>query len=163
MTDISSREFHLDSTWRSFGRSLAAGTGALTALISMLAGVPLITSCLRGALAFFGSLLLWGEGFVFSFPEHVDLSYPITDILVNAPASIIAAIGIWRMKRYGFVAAQFVAGFYIYASVKIFVAMFQEGPPYLFGIFGPQILAVVIAVALVVYLWGIRSKFGWGD
>ena len=58
MTDISCREFCLDSTWRSFGRSLAAGAGALTALISLLSGVPLTTACGRGALALFGILLL---------------------------------------------------------------------------------------------------------
>ena len=44
-------------------------------------------------LAFFGSLCLWGEGFLLQFPEGVDLASPITDILVNAPASMIAAIG----------------------------------------------------------------------
>lgn len=58
MTDISCREICLDSTWRSFGRSLAAGAGALTALISLLSGVPLATSCGRGALALFGILFL---------------------------------------------------------------------------------------------------------
>ena len=58
MTDISSGEILLESTWRSFGRSLASGAGALTALVSMLSGVPLLTSCGRGALALFGILLL---------------------------------------------------------------------------------------------------------
>ena len=76
---------------------------------------------LFGLLAFFGSLFMWGEGFLFSFPEGVDYRFPITDILVNAPASIVAAVGLWRLRRFGFVGSQFVAGFYIYASVEIFV------------------------------------------
>jgi hypothetical protein len=38
-------------------------------------------------LAFFGSLFVWGEGFLFSFPSGVDYRFPATDILVNAPAS----------------------------------------------------------------------------
>ena len=79
---------------------------------------------LFGLLAFFGSLFLWGEGFLFSFPAGVDLTYPVTDLLVHVPAVVIAAVGLWRLKRYGYVAAQFVAGFYIYASVEIFVEMF---------------------------------------
>jgi len=58
MTDISSSEFRLNSAWRAFGRSTAAGTGALTALLSLIAGVPLATACGRGALALFGVLIL---------------------------------------------------------------------------------------------------------
>ncbi len=41
---------------------------------------------LFGLLAFFGSLFLWGEGFILEFPTGVDYAFPITDILVNAPA-----------------------------------------------------------------------------
>lgn len=58
MTDISSTEVPLDSAWKAFGSSLGATAGALTALISMLSGVPLLTACGRGALALFGILLL---------------------------------------------------------------------------------------------------------
>jgi hypothetical protein len=53
---------------------------------------------LFGIFAFFGSLFMWGEGFLFSFPEGVDYTFPVTDILVNTPASIIAAIGLWRIQ-----------------------------------------------------------------
>jgi predicted metallopeptidase len=87
--------------------------------------------------------------------------FPVTDILVNAPASMIAAIGLWGMRRYGYVASQFVAGFYIYASVEIFVEVVQAGPPYLIEIVVPQVIAVAVATVLVVYLWQIREMFGW--
>ena len=110
--------------------------------------------------AFFGSLFMWGKGFLFSFPQGADYRYPVTDILVNAPASMIAAIGLWGMRRYGYVASQFVAGFYIYASVEIFVEMLQTGPPYPIEIIVPQVSAVLIAVILVVYLWRIQEFFG---
>jgi len=111
--------------------------------------------------AFFGSLFMWGEGFLFQFPEGVDYRFPVTDILVNAPASMIAAIGLWGMRRYGYVASQFVAGFYIYASVEIFVEIIQAGPPYSIEIVVPQIMAVAVAAVLVVYLWRIQEMFGW--
>ena len=114
---------------------------------------------LFGLFAFFGSLFMWGEGFLLSFPEGVDYTFPITDILVNAPASIIAAIGLWRLKRYGFVAAYFVAGFYVYASVEIFVHVLQSGPPFAIEILVPQIFAVVVATVLVVYLWKNQELF----
>ena len=113
--------------------------------------------------AFFGSLFMWGEGFIFSFPEGADYRFPVTDILVNAPASMIAAIGLWRLRRYGYVASQFVAGFYVYASVEIFVEVIQEGAPYATEIIAPQVVAVAVSVALIAYLWRIRSLFGWTE
>lgn len=114
---------------------------------------------LFGVFAFFGSLFMWGEGFLFSFPEGVDYAFPVTDILVNAPASIIAAIGLWQLRRYGYIASQFAAGFYVYASVEIFVHVIQEGPPYPLEIVAPQVIAVAVAVVLILYLWRIQSRF----
>lgn len=104
-----------------------------------------------GIFAFFGSLFLWGEGFIFSFPEGVDIAFPMTDILINAPASFIAAYGLWNLKRYAYPASQFVAGFYIYASTYIFVEVIQAGPPYPIEIILPQVLALAVAIGLIIY------------
>ena len=117
---------------------------------------------LLSALAFFGSLFLWGQGIIFYPPINVDLSYPITDLLINAPASLIAAVGLWRMKRFGYVASQFVAGFYLYASVELFVDLWQHGAPStgeFYAILIPQIFAVMIAILLVGYLWTVQDRF----
>ena len=114
---------------------------------------------LFGVFAFVGSMFLWGEGFILSFPEGVDYSFPIADILINAPASIIAAIGLWKLKRYGYAVSQFVVGFYIYASVEIFVDVAQAGPPYAMEIIFPQILAVIVAIFLIFYLWRVKDLF----
>jgi len=35
----------------------------------------------------------------------------------------------------------------------------QEGPPYAVEIVAPQVLAVLVAIALVAYLWCIRDRF----
>ena len=109
--------------------------------------------------AFFGSLFMWGEGFLLHFPAGVDYRFPITDILINAPASMVAALGLWGMRRYGFVASQFVAGFYIYASVEIFVEVIQAGPPYAIEIIIPQVIAIAVAIILIAYLWRIQDQF----
>ena len=45
---------------------------------------------LFGLFAFLGSLFMWGEGFLLSFPPGADYQFPVTDILVNAPASLLA-------------------------------------------------------------------------
>jgi hypothetical protein len=109
-----------------------------------------------------GSTFLWGEGFILNPPADVDLGFPITDILVNAPASVAAAVGLWKMRQWGYAASQFVAGFYVYASVEIFIHVAQAGPPYAVEIVAPQVLAVLIAIALVAYLWRIRGQFDRG-
>lgn len=118
-----------------------------------------ITLFLFGLFAFLGSLFMWGEGCLFSFPEGVDYTFPVTDILVNAPTSILAAIGLWQMRRYGYVVSQFVAGFYIYASVEIFVDVIQGGLHNGVEIIIPQALAVAVALMLVFYLWRIQDRF----
>ena len=114
---------------------------------------------LFGLLAFLGSLFLWGEGFILEFPAGVDYGFPIADILVNAPASIIAATGLWKSKKYGYIASQFVAGFYIYASVEIFVKVAQGDLPFTPEIIGSQVLAVLVALGLVFYLWRVQDSF----
>ena len=123
--------------------------------VKVLAGVLF----LLGLFAFFGSLFMWGEGFLLSFPPGADYTFPITDILVNAPACFISAIGLLQGKRYGYIAAQFTAGFFVYASVEIFVTVFQEPPPYPLQILIPQIFAVIVAYFLVFYLWRFRDLF----
>lgn len=123
--------------------------------VRILAGVLF----LFGLFAFAGSLFLWGEGFLLAFPPGVDYRFPITDMLINAPACLVSAVGLWNGRRYGYVAAQFTAGFFVYASVEIFVMVFQEPPPYPLEILVPQVLAVVVAFFLVRYLWGYQDRF----
>lgn len=115
---------------------------------------------LFGIFAFVGSLFLWGEGFILTFPEGVNIAFPLTDILINAPASIIAAYGLWFLRKFWYPATQFVAGFYIYASVYIFVEVFYEGPPYPIEIIAPQALAIIVAICLIFYGWRFKNLSG---
>jgi hypothetical protein len=112
-----------------------------------------------GIFAGLGSLILWGQGFLFNFPGNIKLGTPIADFFINFPASVIAGVGLWRMRRYGYAASQFVAGIYIYASILIFADMFQGELPSSPEIWAPQALAVVIGLILVFYLWGLRNQF----
>jgi len=108
-----------------------------------------ITLLLFGIFAFLGSILLWGKGSIFNPPSEVDLSFPITDIVVNAPASIITGIGLIKMRNWSKFLAWFVAGFYIYASVEIFIDVIQEGI-LLPEIVIPQIFAIIVAIFLMI-------------
>ena len=69
-----------------------------------------IVTLLFGVMALVGSLLLWGQGFLFSFPEGVNYALPLADVLVNAPASILVGVGLWQLRPWGPVAAYLVAG-----------------------------------------------------
>jgi hypothetical protein len=105
---------------------------------------------LFGLFAIAGSLVMWGEGFILAAPEGADIAFPVTDLLVNGPAALITAAGLWKLRRTGYLGAYFVAGFYIYASVYIFVEVIQGGPPYPIEIVAPQALAVLVAIGLMV-------------
>jgi hypothetical protein len=50
-------------------------------------------------------------------------------------------------------------GFRIGAPVEIFVGLVQEGPPNPLEIVLPQAVAAVMAVSLVVNLWGFQKRF----
>jgi len=112
-----------------------------------------------GLFGMVGSLFMWGEGFILPLKSGVNYRFPITDLLVNVPSSIIAAIGLWKIKKYGYIASQFVAGFYIYASCEIFVEEFQSGPPFQVEIIVPQVAASILAIVLVIYLWERKDIF----
>ena len=113
---------------------------------------------LFGTMALVGSVFLWGQGFILALPPGVDYSFPVTDILVNALACFVASVGLWNGRKFGYIASQFVAGLFVYASVEIFVQLAQgtlSGPEILI----PQLAAVVVAFCLVFYLWHVRDIF----
>jgi len=112
-----------------------------------------------GGFAGLGSLMLWGQGFLFAFPKDVPLASPMADFFINSPLSVLAGIGLWRMRQFGYVTAQIVAGFYIYASVLIFVDMFQGRLPSSPEIWGPQAYAVLMGLGLIFCLWPLRKQF----
>ncbi len=114
---------------------------------------------ITGIFAFAGSVFMWGKGFILDFPKGVDYSYPVTDIIVNVPVSLIAAVGLWRLKRYGYIASQIFSGFAIYASVEIFVKAVQGDLAGSIEIIFPQIFAVLLAIVLIVYLWHKKDEF----
>lgn len=115
---------------------------------------------LFGVFALFGSVFLWGQGFILNPPAGVDLAFPVADTLINAPASILAGIGLWRMRKWGFALSWFTAGIYIYASVEIFVHAAQEGIlTTAFEITIPQVAAVLVAVVTLVLTWRKRELF----
>jgi hypothetical protein len=115
---------------------------------------------LFGIFTLFGSIFLWGKGFILSPPKSVDLAFPIADTLINAPASIITGIGLWRMKKWGYAAAWFTSGLYLYASTEIFVHAWQNGVlTSALEITNPQTMAVLVAVVTMVLIWRKRESF----
>lgn len=112
-----------------------------------------------GFFAFVGSIFLWGKGFILDFPKDVDYVFPVSDLLINVPTSIIAAVGLWRNKKYGYVASQIFSGFGLYASIEIFVKVIQGDLTNSAEIMIPQIITVALAMILIIYLWRIKEEF----
>jgi hypothetical protein len=69
------------------------------------------------------------------------------DVLVNAPASLLAGIGLWRMRKWGYAPGWFVAGFYLYASVEIFVHVWPGEPPYEMAITDKLVYSATASIA----------------
>ena len=57
--------------------------------IKILAGLLILLGLFAGA----GSLFLWGQGFLFTFPKDVKLASPMADFFINFPVSILAGLG----------------------------------------------------------------------
>ena len=115
---------------------------------------------LFGFFALIGSVFLWGQGFILNPPAGIDLAFPVADTLINAPASILTGVGLWRMRKWGFALAWFTAGFYLYASVEIFVHAWQDGIlTSAFEITIPQAAAMLIAAVTMVLSWKNQEKF----
>ena len=112
-----------------------------------------------GLFGLFGSLFMWGAGFILPLRTGLDYRFPISDILINAPTSIIAAIGLWRKKQYGYITSQFVSGFYLYGSILIFIEVIQGSLPKTIAIILPQIVACIIAIIMVFYFWKKKKIF----
>lgn len=99
-----------------------------------------------------------GEGFYFSFPKEVDLALPSADFFINGPASILTGVELWKMRKWGYAMAWFTSGFYLYASVEIFVWSWQESNMTL-SILLPQFLAVIVAFAMMRTCWRWKDHF----
>lgn len=124
-------------------------------MVKVLAVILILFGLFAGA----GSLMLWGQGFLFAFPKDVSLATPMADFFINFPVSVLAGVGLWHMRFYGYIAAQFAAGFYIYASVLIFIDMLQVKLPLSPEIWVPQTAAVIVGLLLVFFLWRVRDRF----
>jgi uncharacterized membrane protein (DUF2068 family) len=119
-----------------------------------------VVYALFGVFALIGSVFLWGQGFLLAPPEGVDLAFPVADTLINAPASILTGVGLWRMRKWGFALAWFTAGIYLYASVEIFVQAAREGVLLTaFEITISQTAAVLVAVVTMVLTWKNKARF----
>ena len=55
---------------------------------------------------------------------------PIASEIVTALTALIAAIGLFQMKRWGYVVSLVVAGMWIYAVVSGFQFVATEGPEF---------------------------------
>ena len=87
----------------------------------------------------------------------VTYGFMIGDFIYSAPLLLLAWLGLWRLKSWGWMAAQMVNALWIYSmTVILFRDAFTSMSP---GglLFTPFLLVAIWALP---YLWIQRSKFG---
>ncbi|MFW9991004.1 MAG: hypothetical protein ACFFD4_02980 [Candidatus Odinarchaeota archaeon] len=106
-----------------------------------------------GIFAAAGALYTWGDGLLFTASPGTDLSIFIPDLVIAAPASLLAAIGYWHLRRWGIFAGLFVTGTYIYGSIAVYVMVLQSGPPYDLTLIIPPVFGISLSLALIFWTW----------
>ncbi|MHA2298693.1 MAG: hypothetical protein ACXAEU_07405 [Candidatus Hodarchaeales archaeon] len=125
----------------------------LTTNIAKPAKILAVSLFTTGIFAAVGSLYTWGDGFLFTAPLGTDLSIFIADLVIAAPASLLAAAGYWRLRRWGVLAGLFVTGTYIYGSISVYVMVLQAGPPYDLTLVIPPVFGIGLSLALIYWTW----------
>jgi hypothetical protein len=123
------------------------------------------------AIALFITLLFWGMVFakrLIPFPgdltamtdranSAVTYGFMIGDILYSAPLLMLAWLGLWRLRSWGWLAAQMANALWIYSMTIILIRDYYttRSPG---GVF--FIPFTIVAIWAIPYLWIHRRDFG---
>ena len=105
-----------------------------------------------GIFALIGSLYTWGEGFLFAQDDVTKSLIPLADLIVSAPFSLIAGVGLWRKKTWGIIFGLLTSGVYFFGSVQVYIMIFSKGYPYPMQMFIPPIFGLGIASGFLIWV-----------
>jgi FtsH-binding integral membrane protein len=112
-----------------------------------------ITLLLTGIFAAIGALYRWGDGPIHTAPLGADLEIYVAELVIAAPISILASVGIKKMKRWGMLLALLAVGVYIYGSVLVYAAVFLAGSPYPLKLIIPPVFGITLSISLIYWIW----------
>ncbi len=114
---------------------------------------------LTGVFALMGALYAWGKGLIFTMKPGMESPILWGDLLVAAPLSLIAGVGLRRGKRWGMFLALAAAGVYIYGSVQVYVMILLQGAPYPLSLVIPPLFGLAIAAWVIQFCCKAHSCF----
>lgn len=104
-----------------------------------------------GIFALISSLFAWGNGWLFSI-KNLDLFLmPMADLIVIGPVSIISAIGILKLKKWGAKFGILTAGAYIFSSVLVFIKLYWHGQPFPLKLIIPSVTGFIFGISFFIY------------
>jgi hypothetical protein len=112
-----------------------------------------ISYFITGLFAAIGALYRWGDGPLFLAQQGDDIELFIAELVVAAPASILASIGLVKLQRWGMIMSLFSTGVFIYGSALVYASIFIFGAPIPLKLLIPPIFGIGLSIATI---WWIR-------
>ncbi|MEL6672855.1 MAG: hypothetical protein AAFR61_11710 [Bacteroidota bacterium] len=104
---------------------------------------------LTGIFAMVGGIFTWGEGWVFSQAEGLAVLIPLADVLCAGPVSLLAALGLFRNKKWGLSLGLLGSGMYLFGSVQVYILIAWGSLPLRWEIFLPPVVGLSFCLVFV--------------
>ncbi len=104
---------------------------------------------LTGFFAIAGGLYTWGDGYIFSQNELVNVLIPWADIMLTGPLSLVCGYGVLKNQYWGQILGLNVSGIYIFGSFLVFISIFWNNNYSIFLII-PAISGLAIGLGFTI-------------
>jgi hypothetical protein len=133
--------------------------GGIT-LLAIVNGVALVLTLVFWGLVYFGRLVP-DPGSLGSLAERanaaVTYGFMLGDVIYSAPLLLLAALGLWRLRSWGWLAAQMANALWVYSMTVILLRDYYSAWSPGGLLFIPFTL---VAIGSIPYLWMRRQAFG---
>lgn len=105
-----------------------------------------------GIFAIVGALYTWGDGPIYNQMDLLIVLVPWADLLITGPLSLLAALGVWKMRSWGFTLGLMVCGIYLFGSALVYITLIWNGAPYPPELVYPPILGIGFGITYPIWL-----------
>lgn len=105
-----------------------------------------------GLFAILGGLYTWGKGPLFVHNDLVEALVPWGDLLMTGPLSLLAAFGLLKNTRWGYLMGLMVCGIYLFGSNLVYISLVWHGKPYPLQLALPPLAGILIGVSYPIWL-----------
>lgn len=105
-----------------------------------------------GIFAIVGALYTWGIGPIYHQKDLLVVLIPWADLLITGPLSLLAALGVWKMRSWGYLVGLMVCGIYLFGSALVYISLIWNGSPYPPELAYPPILGICFSIAFPIWV-----------